>query len=77
MAHRVLITAGATGIGREIAIAFANNGAQVFVCDIDAEAPDRAAKEVPGLITKVCDVLNRKQVEEMLCIRRMAKCRRN
>jgi NAD(P)-dependent dehydrogenase (short-subunit alcohol dehydrogenase family) len=36
MEQRVLITAGASGIGREIARAFAGNGAKVFVYDIDA-----------------------------------------
>jgi NAD(P)-dependent dehydrogenase (short-subunit alcohol dehydrogenase family) len=38
MAHRVLITAGASGIGRAIADAFAAEGAQVWVADIDAAA---------------------------------------
>jgi NAD(P)-dependent dehydrogenase (short-subunit alcohol dehydrogenase family) len=32
----VLVTAGASGIGREIARAFSANGAAVFICDIDA-----------------------------------------
>jgi NAD(P)-dependent dehydrogenase (short-subunit alcohol dehydrogenase family) len=32
--QRVLVTAGAAGIGREIARAFAANGAKVFVCDV-------------------------------------------
>ena len=40
MNQRVLITAGASGIGREIARAFAANGAKVFVCDIDAKGLD-------------------------------------
>jgi NAD(P)-dependent dehydrogenase (short-subunit alcohol dehydrogenase family) len=35
--RRVLVTAGASGIGRAIARAFAANGAKVFVCDIDAK----------------------------------------
>jgi len=34
--QRVRVTAGASGIGREIARAFSANGAAVFVCDIDA-----------------------------------------
>ena len=33
MSQRVLITAGASGIGRDMARAFATNGAKVFVCD--------------------------------------------
>ena len=32
---RVLITAGASGIGRVIAQAFANQGAQIWVTDVD------------------------------------------
>jgi short-subunit dehydrogenase involved in D-alanine esterification of teichoic acids len=56
MAQRVLITAGASGIGKEIAKAYAALGAKVCVCDIDAKALDMAAKEIPGLKTVVCDV---------------------
>lgn len=37
---RVLVTAGAGGIGRTIAEAFAEAGGRVFVCDIDAAALD-------------------------------------
>ena len=37
MVQRVLITAGAAGIGREFARAFAGKGGKVFVCDIDDE----------------------------------------
>ncbi|HEV2594205.1 MAG TPA: SDR family NAD(P)-dependent oxidoreductase, partial [Sphingomicrobium sp.] len=38
MQQLVLVTAAASGIGREIARAFAANGATVFVCDIDPKA---------------------------------------
>ena len=38
MAQRVFITAGAGGIGRVIAQAYATQGAQVYVCDQDAAA---------------------------------------
>lgn len=38
MGQRVLVTAGASGIGWEIAKAFAASGASVFVGDIDAKA---------------------------------------
>ena len=37
---KVLVTAGANGIGLAIATAFHEAGAQVHVCDIDAEAAD-------------------------------------
>jgi NAD(P)-dependent dehydrogenase (short-subunit alcohol dehydrogenase family) len=46
---RVLITAGAGGIGAAIARAFHAAGAQVHVCDIDRLALDRLLTETPGL----------------------------
>jgi NAD(P)-dependent dehydrogenase (short-subunit alcohol dehydrogenase family) len=66
MAQRVLVTAGASGIGKEIARAFAAIGAKVCVCDIDAEALDTAAKDIPGLKTVVCDVSKRDDIERMV-----------
>ncbi len=42
---RVLITAGAAGIGRAMAEAFAAAGAQVWITDIDAAALARAAPD--------------------------------
>jgi NAD(P)-dependent dehydrogenase (short-subunit alcohol dehydrogenase family) len=66
MAQRVLITAGASGIGKEIARTFAANGATVCVCDINAKALDTAAKDIPGLKTIVCDVSKRQDIERMV-----------
>src|SRR5688572_5776484 len=66
MDQRVLITAGAAGIGREIARAFAATGAKVFVCDIDAAGLERLAQEIPGVITATCDVADRVQIERMM-----------
>ncbi len=37
---RVLVTAGASGIGLAIAREFVNEGAQVHVCDVDTRALD-------------------------------------
>ncbi len=59
MNQRVLITAGAAGIGREIARAFAAQGGKVFVCDIDTKALDAVAQEIKGLSTRVCDISKR------------------
>jgi len=64
--QRVLVTAGASGIGREIARAFAARGAGVFVCDIDAGGLDALAAEVAGLETAVCDVSKRQEIESMV-----------
>ena len=66
MAQRVLITAGASGIGKEIARAFAAVGAKVCVCDINAKALDTAAQELSGLKTIVCDVSKRGEIEHMV-----------
>jgi NAD(P)-dependent dehydrogenase (short-subunit alcohol dehydrogenase family) len=66
MVQRVLVTAGASGIGREIARAFVANGAKVFVCDIDAKALEAVAKEIPGLFIKACDVSSRQDIERMV-----------
>jgi NAD(P)-dependent dehydrogenase (short-subunit alcohol dehydrogenase family) len=46
MNQRALVTAGASGISREIARAFASNGAKVFVSDIDATGLDALSKEI-------------------------------
>jgi NAD(P)-dependent dehydrogenase (short-subunit alcohol dehydrogenase family) len=66
MTQRILVTAGASGIGEEIARAFATIGAKVCVCDIDAKALDTAARGIPGLKTVVCDVSKRDEVERMV-----------
>jgi NAD(P)-dependent dehydrogenase (short-subunit alcohol dehydrogenase family) len=66
MPQRVLITAGASGIGREFARAFAANGAKVFVCDIDAKALEALHLEIPGLIAKSCDMASRGAIERMV-----------
>ena len=45
---RVLVTAGAAGIGRVIAQTFVDNGARVHVCDVD----ERALAALPAKISK-------------------------
>jgi NAD(P)-dependent dehydrogenase (short-subunit alcohol dehydrogenase family) len=64
--QRVLITAGAAGIGREFARAFAAKGANVFVCDIDENALVSIGKEIPGLIARRCDMSSRADIERMV-----------
>ena len=66
MPQRVLITAGAAGIGREFARAFSANGAKVFICDIDDKGLVALAKEIPGLIAKRCDMASRADIEHMV-----------
>ena len=53
---RVLVTAGAGGIGAAIARAFNEAGARVHVCDVDRSALDRMATEVPGITSSMADV---------------------
>ena len=64
--QRVLITAGAGGIGRAIAHAFASAGARVHVCDIDTAALQAVHRELPQLGTSVCDVADRASVQRMM-----------
>ena len=52
---RVLVTAGANGIGATIARAFHEAGARVHVCDIDRSALDRLARAAPGITTSMAD----------------------
>jgi NAD(P)-dependent dehydrogenase (short-subunit alcohol dehydrogenase family) len=59
-----LVTAGASGIGNEIAAAFLAAGDSVYTCDINRAALDAAAHELPGLKTGLCD--DRKQIETMM-----------
>ena len=66
MPQRVLITAGAAGIGREFVRAFTAKGANVFVCDIDDKALAAIAKEIPGIITRRCDMASRAEIERMV-----------
>src|SRR5204862_3769459 len=59
---RVLVTAGAAGIGRVIAQTFIDNGARVHVCDVD----DKALAELPAKITHSrADIANLADVERL------------
>jgi NAD(P)-dependent dehydrogenase (short-subunit alcohol dehydrogenase family) len=54
--RKVLITAGASGLGLEMAKVFTAEGATVLVCDVDEQALEQASRAVPGLLTTVADV---------------------
>jgi NAD(P)-dependent dehydrogenase (short-subunit alcohol dehydrogenase family) len=66
MAKRVLVTAGASGIGLAIVRAFADAGASVYICDIDEQALRRAEAGVPGLLIRSCDIGDRSAVAAMV-----------
>jgi NAD(P)-dependent dehydrogenase (short-subunit alcohol dehydrogenase family) len=52
---RVLVTAGASGIGRETVEAFLEEGAQVFTCDVDGAALATLPDRVGRVVTDVTD----------------------
>lgn len=62
---RVLVTAGAAGIGLEIARAFVREGARVHVGDVDTAALAALRASDPALGTSVCDVANRDDVARL------------
>jgi NAD(P)-dependent dehydrogenase (short-subunit alcohol dehydrogenase family) len=68
MNQKVLVTAGAGGIGLEIVKAFAALGAKVFVCDINTEALSALEKAVPGVATTLCDISSRSDIEKMVVV---------
>jgi NAD(P)-dependent dehydrogenase (short-subunit alcohol dehydrogenase family) len=53
---RVVLTAGAAGIGRVTVQTLALAGARVVTCDVDQEALDRLRGEVPGVAAIAADV---------------------
>src|SRR5258707_1696462 len=59
---RVMVTAGADGIGLEIARAFVREGARVHVCDVDEKALERLSGTDPTLTWSACDVASRDPV---------------
>jgi len=62
---RVVVTAGAAGIGRAIAEGFLACGASVYVCDIDREAVARMLAENSGVMGTVADVSDVAAVDRM------------
>lgn len=63
---RALITAAANGIGRETALAFAREGAQVLATDVSAEGLRALAAAGPGIETQELDVTRADAVNRLL-----------
>ncbi|MEL6296942.1 MAG: SDR family oxidoreductase [Pseudomonadota bacterium] len=63
---RVLVTAGASGIGRKTAESFRAEGAKVHVCDIDTEALATLHDVDAGISQSVTDVADREAVAAMM-----------
>ena len=62
---RVVVTAGASGIGRAMTEAFRAAGARVHICDVDLAALDETKVANPGLGTTVADVADPAQVAHL------------
>jgi NAD(P)-dependent dehydrogenase (short-subunit alcohol dehydrogenase family) len=62
---RVLVTAGAAGIGRVIARTFVEHGARVHICDIDEKALAATKKQLPTVTQTVADVAKVADVERL------------
>jgi NAD(P)-dependent dehydrogenase (short-subunit alcohol dehydrogenase family) len=66
MTRKILVTAGASGIGKHIAAAFIAAGDDVYTCDINEDALQSAAAELKGLKTGICDIGERAAIERMV-----------
>ena len=62
---RVLVTAGANGIGLAIARAFVGEGAKVHICDVDESAMAALANSDPAITQTPCDVSDRAAVKKL------------
>ncbi len=65
---RVLVTAGAGGIGRAIAVAFHGAGSRVAICDIDAGAVGDMASDYPDIVTATADVAAAADVDALFAL---------
>ena len=62
---RVLVTAGAAGIGRVMARTFAEHGAKVHICDVDEKALASTKKQLPLVTQTVADVAKLDDVDRL------------
>ena len=69
---RVLVTAGAAGIGRAIAQTFVEHGARVHVCDVDEAALADAKRGLPTVTQTVADVAKLADVDRLFADARRA-----
>ena len=62
----VMVTGAGKNIGREIALTFAREGANVIVCDVNGENAGNTAAEIEamgvGAMAAVCDVRDREKI---------------
>lgn len=66
-----IVTGGASGIGRAIAHAFADEGAKVVIADVEEEAGEKTAAEIADrggeAVFRYCDVGERLDVRNLVC----------
>jgi NAD(P)-dependent dehydrogenase (short-subunit alcohol dehydrogenase family) len=62
---RVLVTAGAAGIGRVMARTFSEHGAKVHICDVDEKALASTKKQLPAVSQTVADVSRLDDVDRL------------
>lgn len=63
--QRVLVTAGANGIGLAIARAFESHDARIHICDVDDAALMAVTRDSEAITGTVCDVSDRAAVARM------------
>ncbi len=65
-----IVTGGARGIGREIALLFASEGSDIAICDVNAEVLSQAKSEIESLghqaLAEVVDVTVADQVDSFV-----------
>lgn len=67
--RNALVTGGAQGMGKAIASRFAEEGASLFICDINEDVLKKTAAKIKQfgkkVVTGIADVSDRKSVQEM------------
>jgi NAD(P)-dependent dehydrogenase (short-subunit alcohol dehydrogenase family) len=61
-----VVTGAASGIGRETALLFAREGAQVFAADLDLAGAQAVAAQASGITAVACDVCNVAQIKALM-----------
>ncbi|SNZ19314.1 SDR family oxidoreductase [Cohaesibacter gelatinilyticus] len=64
---RVVVTAGAGGIGLEISRLLHSQGAKLAICDVDQGALEVAQEELGNCLARVTDVSDENAVERFFC----------
>ncbi len=61
-----VVTGAASGIGRETALLFAREGANVFAADLNLAGAQAVAAEAPGITAVACDVCDVAQIMALM-----------